>query len=345
MLENILSQRKLPSLLSKDEMLDILLKEEYGYLPAKPEKLTFEETENFIPYFCAGKAISRKIVATATINGKDFSFPFHASIPKKEGKIPFFVLINFRDNVPDMYFPTEEIMDEGFAVLSFCYKDVTSDDGDFTNGLSGILYPDGKRNPTDAGKIAMWAWAAQRVMDYAQTLDCLDMNTSIVCGHSRLGKTALLTGATDERFKFVYSNDSGCSGAAITRDKVGETVKIITTVFPYWFCENYLKYVDNEHNMPFDQHYLVACSAPRYVYVASAIEDEWADPASEMLSCVAASDIYNSYEKKGFICENRLPLPGDEYHEGSIGYHVRSGIHYFSREDWQKVIKFVKKHS
>ena len=64
MLENILSQRKLPSLLSKDEMLDILLKEEYGYLPAKPEKLTFEETENFIPYFCAGKAISRKILQT-----------------------------------------------------------------------------------------------------------------------------------------------------------------------------------------------------------------------------------------------------------------------------------------
>ena len=90
--------------------------------------------------------------------------------------------------------------------------------------LPFILYKDGKRKPNDAGKIAMWAWAAQRVMDYAQTLvDVLDLKNGVVCGHSRLGKTALLAAATDERFAFVYSNNSGCSGAAVTRKKQGET--------------------------------------------------------------------------------------------------------------------------
>ena len=36
--------------------------------------------------------------------------------------------INFRNYVPDMYLPIEEICDRGFAVISFCYQDVTIDD-------------------------------------------------------------------------------------------------------------------------------------------------------------------------------------------------------------------------
>lgn len=343
-LENILKERNLPPLKSKDEMLEVLLKEEYGYMPPKPEKTVFSEKENFIPNFCAGKAISKKVEATAKFRENEFTFPFYVSIPKSGGKHPFFICINFRDCVPDRYIPVEEIIDNGFAVISFCYKDVTSDDGDFENGLAGVLYKNGKRGKNDAGKIAMWAWAAQRVMDYAQTLNCLDFDCSIVCGHSRLGKTALLTAATDERFKFAFSNDSGCSGAAISRGKGGETIEDICGAFPFWFCENYLKYINSEANLPFDQHYLSASIAPRYVYIGSAAEDKWADPVSEMLTCVAASEAFEKAGKQGFVFENRLPQVGDEFHDGSIGYHLRAGLHYFSREDWLKVIKFINKH-
>lgn len=345
MLERILEQRKLPPLKSRAEMLDILMKEEYGYMPPEPSKVTFEEVPNYSnPAFCAGKATLKKIEITSLVNGKEFKFPCYASIPTKSGKHPFFVCINFRDCVPDIYIPTEEIIDNGFAVISFCYKDVTSDNGDFTDGIAGVLYENGKRKDTDAGKIAMWAWAAQRVMDYAQTLDCLDLENGIVCGHSRLGKTALLTAATDGRFKFAYSNDSGCSGAAITRNKKGERTRDIYGAFSYWFCENYKKYINKEDCMPFDQHFLAALIAPRYLYIASAAEDEWSDPESEFLTCVAASEAYSKVGKQGFICADRLPQVKDEFHDGCIGYHLRDGKHYFSREDWLKVIKFIKKH-
>lgn len=341
MIDSILFERKLPPLKSREEMISVLLDEEYGRIPNKPEKLTFELIEKpLINKFCANKATLHKIIANCTVNGKDFSFPFYRTLPTALGKHPFFVHINFRPDVPDRYMPSEELIDNGFAVFSFCYTDITADNDDFTDGLAGILYHDGKRSPNAAGKLAMWAWAAQRVMDYAETLsDVLDLERAVVCGHSRLGKTALLAAATDTRFTFAHSNDSGCSGAAITRGKVGEQASDICKRFPYWFCENYLKHAKNEYEMPFDQHWLIALIAPRFVSVASAIEDEWADPTSEFLACKAASTAF----AHGFVCEDRLPTVNDTFFDGDIGYQLRAGSHYFSREDWLKLIQFINK--
>ncbi len=332
----------LPKLTTRDEMLGLMLEEVYGYLPEKPSDIRFEVVKNIISNFCAGKATCNKITAVCTVNGKTFSFPFYATLPTDTEKHPFFVHINFGSENPHKNQPTEELVDNGFAVLSFDYNDVTKDNADFKDGLAGVLYPDGVRCATDAGKIAMWAWAAHRVMDYAETIsDSLDLDHAIACGHSRLGKTALLAAATDERFAFAYSNNSGCSGAAITRDKRGETVKdICEERFPYWFCENYKKYIDNEDKMPFDQHFLVASIAPRKVLIGSASKDIWADPVAEQLCCFAASPAF----EKGFVCPDREAKVGEEFFEGDIGYHLREGLHYFSREDWNKLIKFVNLH-
>lgn len=341
MLSEMLNERKLPPLLSRAEMLTILQREVYGKLPQKPETLSFDVEEDTIGNFCAGKAVLNKVTAHCGINGKEFSFPFYAAMPTDGKKHPFFIHINFRDAIPDRHQPTEELIDNGFAVLTVCYNDVTMDNGDFTDGLAGVLFENGQRKPDDPGKIAMWAWAAQRVLDYAYTLpEALDLNCAVVCGHSRLGKTALFTAATDERFAVGYSNDSGCSGAAIARGGKGETIQNIHESFYYWFCENYRQYINNESSMPFDQHFLVASIAPRKVCVGSASEDAWADPVSEFLCCAAASPAF----EKGLKTEDRLPQVGEACFTGDVGYHLRHGRHYFSREDWQQLIKYVKLH-
>ena len=339
MLEKKINERNLPKLSGRKEMLEILQGEEYGFIPPKPDKLSFAEEKDIVPNFCAGKANLSKITLSSEICGKIFDFPMYAAVPAEDGKYPFFVHINFRDCVPDRYMPTEELIDNGFAVLSFNYEDVTSDDGDFSSGLAGIIFPDGKRAESDPGKIAQWAWAAMRCMDYAESNPRLDCKKSVVCGHSRLGKTALLTGAIDERFAFSYSNDSGCSGAALSRSKTGETISDICKRFPFWFCEKYKAYAGNEAELPFDQHFLLAATAPRYAYVASAAADLWADPVSELLCCAAAS--------KDFI-KNNFGEPGNaenigesrNLHGDRIGYHIRRGKHYFSREDWNRFISF-----
>ncbi len=340
-MKNLIAERNLPDLLSREEMLEILQREEYGFMPGAPEKISFTKTQLRNDNVFCGKGKLWEIGITCTVRGKDFSFPVTLMLPEGEGPYPFFVNINFEKNIPNFYFPAEEILDNGFAAFNLYFNDVTADNDDFTDGLAGIFYPDGKRNDTDSGKIALWAWAASRVLDYAETEPTLDMTRAAVCGHSRLGKTALVAGAFDHRFRFVHSNCSGCSGAAIARGNTGETIKDIHRSFHYWFCENYRKYMDNEETMPFDQHFLLAAISPNFVSVGSASEDDWADPTGEQLSCFAASPVFEKEGMKGFVCDKKAEV-GECFFDGSIGYFLRKGRHFFSREDWNKMIAFAK---
>lgn len=341
MLKERIQELKLPPFPpSREEALDILLREEYGYLPPKPLSVTWEELES-TPRFCAGKAPLKKLMLHCHMpNGKTFSFPFYSMIPADGKAHPAFIHINFRTALPDTYQPSEELCDNGYAVFTFCYNDVCRDRDGFEEGLAAVLFENGERQDTDCGKLAMWAWASHRVMDYVCSLpDILHDRVSVV-GHSRLGKTALLAGATDERFFCAISNDSGCSGAAVTREKQGETVEAITRVFPFWFCKNYYKYANNEHSMPFDQHWLIALMAPRHAYVCSAAKDLWADPASEHLACAAAGEAWG---EGGFVTPDRPPHIGDVFHDGMIGYHLRAGEHFLSRTDWLNYMSFLSR--
>ena len=356
-IQDIINERKIPELmklntgrriktaadleLRREELKKIMQVEEYGIIPPKPDHLEVTLIEEYAN-FCAGRAVRQKLTFTVTVGEKKFSWPVTASIPSGKTGIPAFVHINFRPDVPDMYQPTEEIIDDGFAVFSFNYKDVTSDDNNFKNGIAPIF---GNRRRMDApGKIAMWAWAAMRVMDYIETLDMIDKSNVAVVGHSRLGKTALVAGGYDERFKYIISNDSGCSGAAITRGKQGETPTVITNVFPFWFCPRYNKNAAKFNEGKFDQHFLMALSCPRHLMVGSAKEDIWADPESEFLGAEMASEFWRFSGMRGLVHNGEIPEAKTVLDEGEVFYQVRTGTHYFSREDWREYINYIKKH-
>ena len=299
----------------------------YGVMPPAPKEIA-TTVARVDPNYFGGKATKKEVTIAF---GPSATPEIHLLLVvpnRREGPAPVFLGINFCGNhalvddpkvaLPSSWMPEElpgvqdnratdagrgtqidvwsieDVIDRGYAVATFYSGDVDPDHPDFTDGVIPHYYKPGqtKPGPHDWATIAAWAWGLHRAVDYLITDKDIDKAKIAVVGHSRLGKTALVAAAFDERIALVIPHQAGCGGTAPSRGKVGESVKRINTSFPHWFNGEFKKFNDQPDRLPFDQHGLVALVAPRPVLFTNAVEDTWANPDGQFEVLKGADPVY-----------------------------------------------------
>jgi hypothetical protein len=357
----------------RPELLRLFKNVMYGELPPLPDRVRYEilsEKKDAL----GGKAVRREVRLHFEMNNgrAHFADMLYYIPADAAGKAPVFVGLTFDGNQvitdePDVLitglagctpdnphprergcqirrFPLDVILERGYALAVASCHDF------FPDRLTGWehsiyrLFFEGEelKRPKGYSCIGAWTWGLSRMLDHLESVPEIDVSKAAVYGHSRLGKTALWTGATDERFKLICANDSGCGGAALSRRLYGETLFSMCNhhdIGRYWFTDTLQERAGHPENLPLDQHELIALLAPRTVAVHSATEDQWADPKGEYLSAYHAGPAFALFGKTP-LASAEPPEP--EHEVGTdISYFCRVGAHDILPSDWNHYMKMA----
>ena len=325
---------------SREEIVSFFADNEFGRRPAEAEKpplLKFEKIseDKLMP---DGKMVRKQVRIVYGGSCGTNSFPVTAFVPAgAKGPVPAFLLICNRDYKANCdperekkspFFPVEEIVKRGFAAVSFYTWDVAPDynTGNTKGVFEAFEKPGANRDPKLWGTISAWGWGASRALDWLETVPEIDAKKVAVVGHSRGGKTALWTAVTDPRFAMVCVNGSGCAGTKLNHLDLpkSEHIAQIVRTFQYWFCLDYTLWANREREMPFDQHELMSCVAPRLLAVGSGSTDDWAGPEGERKATELARAAWKD--------------------PSCVSYHCHEGKHDLGLYDWNIYLSHAERH-
>ncbi len=341
----------------RPEILKFFQTDIYGRVPANVPKVTWEVTETD-KAARNNTSIMRKVVGRIgdKANGPRMNLTVYTPL-KATGPGPMLLNITFGGGPAARggagargpvggFDSTAEVLNRGWGYATLGYADIQPDQPDrWSQGVIGLTLKSGQTRPAanEWGTISAWAWGVSRCIDFFEADKSVNPKQIAITGTSRLGKTVLWAGASDERVAAVFSIVPGEMGASLIRRDWGETLDDMAEHFGYQFAGNLQKWVGKWNDLPVDQHMLIALSAPRPVYVNGGLTDQWSDPKGEFLAMVAAGPVYRLLGAKDLGVSEVPPLD-KPVTAGSLAFHYHSGGHMAVPADWKAFLEFADRH-
>ena len=304
----------------------------YGTLPERPVHLNCK-SESIDPSYAAGKAMLCQAKLMAELEEKEISIPFISVIPKADTPLPAIVYLSYEMEIPNKFLPTEEIIDRGYAIFSLCIKDVSDNSPDFKSQITRHISPS-RRKRLSPGKIALWAWAALRLLEYVDDLEFVDKKRIIVAGHGMLARSALLASGNSGKCTHVIASCITENPVPFTErsNKSGLTVRD----FPYLYSPAFA----DEPNID-ELECLLNLADKKHLLLGFSEESEYIPDYNYIHKIRNSSQASRAFAPQK--TQSKIPAFPLRIQEDDLSYHIRRGSDYFSREDWNIYLDFIDK--
>ncbi|WP_084398596.1 alpha/beta hydrolase family protein [Henriciella aquimarina] len=232
--------------------------------------------------------------------------------------------------------PMEQVLERGYAYASFYTSEVIPDSAEEARAMMPA-FPHGPGGEI-TGAIAGWAAGFSAAADVLEADPRTDPARTAIMGHSRSGKSALIAGAYDERIDAIIAHQAGTGGAALSRDKAGETVADIVESYPHWFAPAYQAFdAEGAYTTPIDMHALIALNAPTPLLIGNGRRDVWSDPNGTWRATLEASPVYQAAGTSGLQQDGMQAANL----EADLVFWMRPGGHSITQHDWDAWLSWL----
>ena len=221
--------------------------------------------------------------------------------------------------------PIGDIIEAGYAFAATYPSQFVPDSAQAGTAALDTLFPEDLDRP---GALAVWAGLAPEV---AQAVEELTAPRPVVAiGHSRFGKTALLSAAWFEEIDAAISHQSGTLGASRLTDEHGEPLGALVRSYPHWINRRAVAYAGSPESLPVRPRDLLGMLSDKSVLLGNARRDVWSDPFGAFVEARAAWP--------GTFGAAR---PADFREEDRHAFWQRPGTHGVTKEDWEAFLAWL----
>ncbi len=235
------------------------------------------------------------------------------------------------------YAPIDRYFDAGLAYASFPGWSFVPDTNGPAQETMAVLSPG--PNPTSA--LMAWAFGFDAAASVFENDARIRGDAIAAMGHSRYGKSALIASGWSDRIAAAIAHQSGFGGGSSSRSRTGERLDRMANSYPHWLRPELGQQLEDGLQLTLDQHFLLALSAPKPIFLGNGRRDVWSDPNSSYVLAQAADPVYEARGVEGLPDGTGMRTfdPSAE-----ISYWLRVGGHSVVSEDIDAFTAFMTAH-